>query len=168
MTPRYLCKFKTYLPYFVIKIRFFLPTEGLGTCAIESPVRSGKKRWKQEKEKSVNYSRPEAVNYFDMAATSVVVLDRGNNTTCTINLHGKHCFSHICCFVASAFQNADSQGPYMFFEHSIKNWHLLNLQLFCLCTFKALQCTVKPFPLFVEGATVVSWRVNNQEQLFVR
>uniref|UniRef100_A0A182F1N5 Uncharacterized protein n=1 Tax=Anopheles albimanus TaxID=7167 RepID=A0A182F1N5_ANOAL len=40
-----------------------------------------------------------------MAATSVVVLDRGNNTTCTINLH---------------------------------------------------------------GATVVSWRVNNQEQLFVR
>ncbi|CAB0039856.1 unnamed protein product [Trichogramma brassicae] len=38
------------------------------------------------------------------AATSVVVLDRGNNTTCTINLH---------------------------------------------------------------GATVVSWRVNNQEQLFV-
>nr|NP_001285908.1 uncharacterized protein Dmel_CG9008, isoform D [Drosophila melanogaster]AHN54422.1 uncharacterized protein Dmel_CG9008, isoform D [Drosophila melanogaster] len=39
-----------------------------------------------------------------MAATSVVVLDRGNNTTCTINLH---------------------------------------------------------------GATVVSWRVNNQEQLFV-
>lgn len=23
------------------------------------------------------------------AATSVVVLDRGNNTTCTINLHGK-------------------------------------------------------------------------------
>lgn len=25
-----------------------------------------------------------------MAATSVVVLDRGNNTTCTINLHGKH------------------------------------------------------------------------------
>lgn len=24
-----------------------------------------------------------------MAATSVVVLDRGNNTTCTINLHGK-------------------------------------------------------------------------------
>lgn len=26
---------------------------------------------------------------FAMAATSVVVLDRGNNTTCTINLHGK-------------------------------------------------------------------------------
>ncbi|KFB42981.1 hypothetical protein ZHAS_00010857 [Anopheles sinensis] len=24
-----------------------------------------------------------------MAATSVVVLDRGNNTTCTINLHGE-------------------------------------------------------------------------------
>uniref|UniRef100_A0A182QZ46 Uncharacterized protein n=1 Tax=Anopheles farauti TaxID=69004 RepID=A0A182QZ46_9DIPT len=24
-----------------------------------------------------------------MAATSVVVLDRGNNTTCTVNLHGK-------------------------------------------------------------------------------
>lgn len=23
------------------------------------------------------------------AATSVVVLDRGNNTTCTVNLHGK-------------------------------------------------------------------------------
>uniref|UniRef100_A0A182X883 Uncharacterized protein n=1 Tax=Anopheles quadriannulatus TaxID=34691 RepID=A0A182X883_ANOQN len=23
-----------------------------------------------------------------MAATSVVVLDRGNNTTCTVNLHG--------------------------------------------------------------------------------
>ncbi|KAJ8918720.1 hypothetical protein NQ315_015040 [Exocentrus adspersus] len=43
-----------------------------------------------------------------MAATSVVVLDRGNNTTCTINLHGKS-----------------------------------------------------------DCATVVSWRVNNQEQLFV-
>lgn len=27
-----------------------------------------------------------------MAATSVVVLDRGNNTTCTINLHGKFFF----------------------------------------------------------------------------
>lgn len=25
-----------------------------------------------------------------MAATSVVVLDRGNNTTCTINLYGKY------------------------------------------------------------------------------
>lgn len=25
-----------------------------------------------------------------MAATSVVVLDRGNNTTCTINLHGEY------------------------------------------------------------------------------
>lgn len=27
---------------------------------------------------------------YKMAATSVVVLDRGNNTTCTINLHGKY------------------------------------------------------------------------------
>lgn len=29
-----------------------------------------------------------AVVYKMAAATSVVVLDRGNNTTCTINLHG--------------------------------------------------------------------------------
>jgi len=29
------------------------------------------------------------------AATSVVVLDRGNNTTCTINLHGKACVSRF-------------------------------------------------------------------------
>lgn len=29
------------------------------------------------------------------AATSVVVLDRGNNTTCTINLHGKCVFYNI-------------------------------------------------------------------------
>lgn len=27
------------------------------------------------------------------AATSVVVLDRGNNTTCTVNLHGKNDFT---------------------------------------------------------------------------
>lgn len=37
------------------------------------------------------------------AATSVVVLDRGNNTTCTVNLHGKLKYSFIMAilFVAS-------------------------------------------------------------------
>lgn len=32
---------------------------------------------------------------YKMAATSVVVLDRGNNTTCTINLHGKYFYQSI-------------------------------------------------------------------------
>ncbi|KYN31844.1 hypothetical protein ALC56_13983, partial [Trachymyrmex septentrionalis] len=31
------------------------------------------------------------------AATSVVVLDRGNNTTCTINLHGVCMCVYVVC-----------------------------------------------------------------------
>ncbi|ROT60935.1 putative glucose-6-phosphate 1-epimerase isoform X2 [Penaeus vannamei] len=58
----------------------------------------------QRREKGAAEDESRSVAEMAVPATSVVVLDRGNNTTCTVNLH---------------------------------------------------------------GATVVSWRVNNQEQLFV-
>lgn len=39
------------------------------------------------------------------AATSVVVLDRGNNTTCTVNLHGKNYLSIHVPFKNSQFRS---------------------------------------------------------------
>lgn len=89
-------------------------------------------------------------------ASSVVVLDRGNNTTCTVNLHGE-CTSLRCgvarldCWLAG----------------------LLTCQLIvggerpCGLPVGAVLITATHSDRLA-GATVVSWRVNNQEQLFVR
>lgn len=44
----------------------------------------------QRREKGAAEDESRSVAEMAVPATSVVVLDRGNNTTCTVNLHGKY------------------------------------------------------------------------------
>jgi hypothetical protein len=79
-----------------------------------------------------------------MASGSTVVgLDRGNNTTCTINLHGNLIYS----------------------TNGLKN-DLHVYRSYCNNAIILLRNVIL-IPI-ATGATVVSWRVNNQEQIFVR
>ncbi|KAK4319388.1 hypothetical protein Pmani_009671 [Petrolisthes manimaculis] len=83
---------------------FCLAWLGVGTAVLVLLLTSHTQPQRREKGRAESADGSSSVVEMAAPATSVVVLDRGNNTTCTVNLH---------------------------------------------------------------GATVVSWRVNNQEQLFV-
>lgn len=64
------------------------------------------------------------------AATSVVVLDRGNNTTCTINLHGKYNSKFLYNFVHSEFLIVIE----LFFLCYMKlDYELISFTYFCCC-----------------------------------
>ena len=58
-----------------------------------------------------------------MASPPVVVLDRGNNTTCTINLHG-------CTIVSWRVNNQEQACVYTCTLTYLRITHLIPLQLF--------------------------------------
>uniref|UniRef100_A0A1A9V1P6 Uncharacterized protein n=1 Tax=Glossina austeni TaxID=7395 RepID=A0A1A9V1P6_GLOAU len=144
------------------------------------------------------------------AATSVVVLDRGNNTTCTINLHGDDKGITTCivalyvildlspCTVALSEIRTLSDMPNSYCFDLLdktdnentnledkKGKSVLTVREVCelanrtrstmwvelkFCDLICMLCktgieNVNKFKSY-SSATVVSWRVNNQEQLF--
>lgn len=92
-------------------------------------------------------------------AAACVYLDRANNTTCTINLLGKYLLLR-CTLFTNLFLVANT---FLFLKLLVTPDYLTTKNL----TYKFL-CFQLIYTFFSAGATVVSWRVNNQEQLFVR